>query len=206
MSPTRRTQPKGFRTKRAKHKLVFQPSDYSSGEGMMTKIWGPAKWHTLHTESFNYPVHPTESQKKHYRQSILLLQYILPCKYCRENLRKNLQAMPLTMKHMESRDSFSRYIYALHEKVNQMLGKNSHLTYEQVRDRYEHFRSRCTPAQAKKATQGKNIFPKTQKHSRKRKRKHTGCVTPLHGKKSKCVLRIVPQDHPSTSFSMSSEV
>jgi hypothetical protein len=199
-------------TKKIKHsRLVFRPEDYTSGEGMMTKIWGPAKWHTLHVESFNYPIHPTLADKKHYRDAILLLQYTLPCKYCRQNLRKNLRAMPLTMHQMESRDSFSRYIYALHEKVNTMLGKKSHLTYEQVRDRYEHFRSRCSTSESRSlAGSGTKKTPPPilikPKNNKKKTKKHTGCITPLHGKKSKCVLRIVPLDHPSSSFSMSSKI
>ena len=45
---------------------------------------------------------------------------------------------------MENRDKFSRYIYNLHETVNKMLGKQSGLSYCDVRERYEHFRSRCT--------------------------------------------------------------
>ena len=47
------------------------------------------------------------------------------------------------MCHMKDRDSFSRYIFKLHEIINKMLNKNSKLTYCQVRERYEHFRSRC---------------------------------------------------------------
>jgi hypothetical protein len=34
-------------------------------------------------------------------------------------------------------------VYELHELVNTVLGKKSGLCYEDVRDRYEHFRSRC---------------------------------------------------------------
>ena len=52
--------------------------------------------------------------------------------------------MPLTMKHMKNRNTFSRYIYRLHRLINKMLGKQSGLTYEAVRERYEHFRARCT--------------------------------------------------------------
>jgi len=48
------------------------------------------------------------------------------------------------MKHMESRATFSRYIYDLHEVINKMLKKRSGLSYDDVRERYEHFRSRCT--------------------------------------------------------------
>ena len=46
------------------------------------------------------------------------------------------------MSHMESRATFSKYVYDLHEVINKMLGKKSNLKYSDVRDRYEHFRAR----------------------------------------------------------------
>ena len=45
---------------------LFTENDYNSNDGMMTSIWGPPLWHSLHTISFNYPVQPTETQKKDY--------------------------------------------------------------------------------------------------------------------------------------------
>ena len=45
---------------------------------------------------------------------------------------------------MKNRYTFSKYIYKLHEKVNTLLNKKSGLTYCDVRERYEHFRSRCS--------------------------------------------------------------
>ena len=45
---------------------------------------------------------------------------------------------------MKNRFTFSKFIYDLHENINTMLGKTSGLTYSMVRERYEHFRSRCT--------------------------------------------------------------
>jgi hypothetical protein len=48
------------------------------------------------------------------------------------------------MKYMKNRDTFSRYIYNLHDVIYAMLKKKSNLTYCDVRERYEHFRSRCT--------------------------------------------------------------
>ena len=43
---------------------VFTKDDYNSGDGMLTAIWGPPMWHTLHTISFNYPVKPSKEQKE----------------------------------------------------------------------------------------------------------------------------------------------
>lgn len=172
-----------------KHR-VFKRGDYYSGDGFVTKIWGPAVWHMLHTISFNYPVNPTNEDKKHYRNFILSLQNILPCKYCRMNLKTNLKQMPLTMGNMKNRDSFSRYVYDLHELVNKMLDKKSGLTYCDVRERYEHFRSRCTEDKPLRLFK----YSKLNKTKKNIKEKEKGCTEPLYGKKSKCIIKIVPQE------------
>ena len=129
---------------RKKTKKVFKKKDYLSGDGMLTTIWGPSMWHFLHTMSFNYPVNPTKEDKINYRNFILNLKNVLPCRYCRENLKNNFKIYPLGLDEMKTRETFSKYIYNLHEIVNKMLGKKSGLSYSDVRDRYENFRSRCT--------------------------------------------------------------
>ena len=172
-------------------KRTFSKKDFLSGDGMMTKIWGPAMWHYLHTMSFNYPVNPTNEDKKNYRDFIINLKNVLPCKYCRINLTNNFKKKPIQMCHMKSRDTFSRYIYELHETVNKMLNKKSNLTYCEVRERYEHFRSRCTNEKPK-------VF--TFKKSKTLKKRENGCTEPLYGKKSKCVINIVPQEDRTATF------
>jgi hypothetical protein len=169
-----------------KKQRTFKKKDFLSGDGMLTTIWGPSMWHFLHIMSFNYPVKPSKEDKTHYRDFILSLQYILPCKYCRQNLKTNLKGNPLNMSDMESRDTFSRYIYKLHETINKLLGKKSGLSYCDVRERYEHFRSRCTQDSLK------ILKLKTLKNKKKTTEK--GCTEPLYGKKAKCVIKIVPQE------------
>uniref|UniRef100_A0A6C0BB34 thiol oxidase n=1 Tax=viral metagenome TaxID=1070528 RepID=A0A6C0BB34_9ZZZZ len=188
---------------------TYNKEDYLSGDGMLTTVWGPGIWLFLHTMSFNYPVEPTEADKQHYRDFVLNLQYVLPCKYCRMNLEKNFKQLPLTMADMRSRESFSRYIYELHELINRMLNKKSNLTYDDVRERYEHFRARCT----KDTKEKKIIANKTRRKKSKSKsksnlklnskmKKEKGCTEPLYGKKSKCILKIVPQDKNVDTFQM----
>ena len=75
---------------------IFTEKDYNSNDGMMTSIWGPTLWHSLHTISFNYPVNPTEEQKKNYYDFFIGLKNILPCGACRINYEKNLKQLPLT--------------------------------------------------------------------------------------------------------------
>ena len=178
-----------------KNKKIYTLNDYKNGDGMLTAVWGPSLWHYLHIMSFNYPVEPTNQDKINYRQFILNLQNVLPCKYCRINLKNNFKAHPLKMCHMKNRDSFSRYIFKLHEIINKMLNKNSNLKYCDVRERYEHFRSRCTQKQIKE-----KIFK--YKDSSNKTKKEKGCIEPLYGIKSKCVLKIIPDKSKTKTFTM----
>jgi len=189
MTQTRKNRNTNNKTR----KRVFTKKDYNSGDGMLTMAWGPAMWHYLHMMSFNYPVNPTPENKKQYKDFIVSLQHVLPCKYCRINLANNLKKKPLLACHMANRETFSRYVYELHETVNKMLHKKSNLSYCDVRERYEHFRSRCTDEKP-------TVF--NFKRSTTRKKKEKGCTEPLYGKKSRCVINIVPQEDKSATFKM----
>lgn len=169
-----------------KNNKVFNHKDYKSNDGFLTKVWGPPAWFFLHTVSFNYPNEPTEEDKKHYKEFIENLQFVLPCKYCRINLVKNLKQKPIKVRDLINRENFSRYVYELHELVNTMLNKKSNLSYDDVRNRYEHFRARCSQEEKK------IVLPK----------KEMGCNEPLYGKKSKCVIKIVPQENNCETFQM----
>ena len=165
---------------------TYTNEDYKSGEGMLTTVWGPSLWHFLHTMSFNYPNEPTNDQKHQYMNFIFSLEYILPCKYCRMNLKKNFKVVPLRISNMKNRYTFSKYIYDLHEHINKMLNKTSGLSYDSVKERYEHFRARCNIKEKPKVV----------------KVKEKGCTEPLYGKKSKCIIKIVPQTKKCNTFQM----
>jgi hypothetical protein len=168
---------------------VFTKKDFLSGDGMLTPVWGPSLWHFLHMMSFNYPVNPSKEDKKNYKEYMYNLQHILPCKFCRDNLKKNYKLFPITERVMKNRDSFSRYVYELHEIINKMLGKKSGLTYCDVRERYEHFRARCSDE-----LKSKTVKPPIIPSQITRKKKEKGCTEPLYGKYAKCVIKIVPQE------------
>lgn len=176
-----------------KKKYVYSENEYNSNDGMLTYVWGPPMWHYLHTMSFNYPVNPTKEDKKHYMDFILSLQHVLPCGKCRKNLKKNFKKLPLKFSNMKSRHTFSLYIYNLHEVVNKMLNKESHLSYEDVRERYEHFRARC-------AIPFSNMLDKIKELQTNTKKNEIGCTEPLYGEKSKCVLHIIPQNEKCDSI------
>lgn len=168
-------------------KKVFTEKDYNSGDGMLTSVWGPPLWHTLHTISFNYPVKPTKEDKENYYNYFNSLKDVLPCRYCRINLKNNLKKLPLKKSVFKNRETLSKWVYELHEEVNKMLKKKSKLSYEDVRERYEMFRSRCL----KKNSVGS--------------KKESGCVDSLYGIKSKCVLNIVPKETKCNSIKIDSK-
>ena len=196
LSLARKTQRR--RSSKSK-KSIFNSNDYKSKDGMLTYVWGPPLWHALHTISFNYPVDPTEKEKREYRKWFLGLKHVLPCRYCRENLTKNMKALPLTMERMKNRGTFSKYVYELHEHINTMLGKKSGLSYGDVRERYEHFRARCF--QGQEVPKHSASISSTNK-TRKKTKKEKGCTTPLYGKKSKCVMSIVPLNTKCETFTI----
>jgi hypothetical protein len=180
--------------KRKKQKKIYTKKHFQSGDGMVTSVWGPPLWHYLHTMSFNYPIKPTTADKKHYKNFILSMRYVLPCRHCRNNLIKNFKALPLTAANMKSREAFSRWVFKLHELVNTMLGKKSGLRYCDIRERYEHFRSRCTEDKKFSTRKIQAAVNKT------RKKKEKGCTEPLYGAKSKCIIKIVPKSKGGKSF------
>ena len=108
--------------------------------------------------------------------------------YASGGYKKNIKKLRLNLAVMKNRHSLSLWLFKLHEEINKNLGKKSGLTYAQVRDRYEAFRSRC-------------ITSKTVKKSKREK----GCVTPVYGVKSKCVLYIVPRTKKCKTLKISKQ-
>jgi len=162
-----------------KKNKIFTNADYNSPDGMLTSVWGPALWHSLHTISFNYPVKPSKKEKANYYIFFSSLENILPCRYCRLNLKKNLKKVKLNKSVFKNRETLSRWVYNLHETVNSMLGKKSGLSYNDVRTRYEFFRARCLNTETKK---------------------EKGCNDSLYGMKGKCIINIVPKKSKKQTF------
>ena len=76
-----------------------------------------------------------------------------------------------------------------------MLGKHIKISYDEVRDRYEHFRSRCSESEKKS-----DIIKQQTKSKRER-----GCNDSLYGSKSKCVIHIVPKNSKAVGFKMNAK-
>lgn len=114
--------------------------------GLITKIWGPPLWVSLHCITFGYPVEPTEQHKKDYMEYFIGVGNILPCKYCRESYKQFITSgnTKLTLDVMKDRESFTKWFYLVHEAVNAKLGVDYGVTYKDVVKRYESYRATCS--------------------------------------------------------------
>ena len=147
----------------------------NSNSGMMTKIWGPGLWVGMHSISFGYPIIPSDEQKKKYKDFFTLVADVLPCGYCRESYKNFITTEPTILNDqvMTDRKSLTKWLFDLHNRVNDKLGVDYDLTYEDVAKRYESYRALCV----------------------KTDRKATGCTTPLNIK-SKSFIRARIKDCP----------
>lgn len=114
--------------------------------GLVTKIWGPHLWKSLHCISFGFPKNPTEDQKNGYKLFFQSLAYVLPCQYCRESYSYFIKSEPtiLTDSVFDSRDDLTFWVYKLHQRVNNKLDMDYNVSFEQIVKRYESFRIKCS--------------------------------------------------------------
>lgn len=115
---------------------------------MNTKDWGPHMWYSLHTIAYNYPDKPTTEQRNHYKHFYESLQYMLPCKYCRESWKNFLKELPID-NYLHSRSAITFWIYLMHNKVNKKLREQGNKIskdppYEEICKKYESIRANCS--------------------------------------------------------------
>ena len=120
----------------------------NSNNGMMTTQWGPSGWFFLHNISFGFPIENSKINKElkqRYYAFFYNLQFVLPCKKCRDNYAKNINEKDtkLDLSVFNTRESFKKWLFNLHNKVNKLTGKNTQFTYQDLNDKYEKLRAKC---------------------------------------------------------------
>ena len=109
---------------------------------MDTKFWGPGGWVFLHTITFNYPWKYDEKNAEHRerrkftQQLFENLKFTLPCKYCRQSFADFLKRKPITP-HLRSRRALTRWLYDVHNMVNEKLRRQELEAAEQLFSRLE---------------------------------------------------------------------
>lgn len=114
-------------------------------EGLVPALWGPSTWESLHCISFNYPHNPTNEQKNNYKAYFMALQHVLPCCLCRASLGKFLLNGPtkLTDDVMTNRQTLTKWLYTLHNAVDNKLGTKYNISYKQLCDKYNKYIAKC---------------------------------------------------------------
>jgi len=123
-------------------------SNDNKNNGLITKIWGGPTWVALHSITFGYPINPTEEQKETYFQYFNNVGDVLPCRYCRESYKEFINEdntnYKLTMDVMKNRETLTKWLYYLHNRINKKLGVDYRVTYNDVVNRYEAYRAKCS--------------------------------------------------------------
>jgi hypothetical protein len=100
-----------------------------SDNGFFPSAWGPLLWNFMHIISMNYPCNPTPANKKQYRDFLVSLKNVLPCKLCRKHYTANISSGPtrLSREHFASRESLFEFMYNLHKKVSADVAKSKRM-------------------------------------------------------------------------------
>lgn len=109
-----------------------KPSKVYLQHNIGSNFWGPHLWVGLHSIAFGYPDNP--SRKEHNAAVLFFtnLQFLLPCKKCRDHYSELIKQMPV---NAFNRETLSRWIVNLHNAVNKDIGKKT-IDYEQVKRLY----------------------------------------------------------------------
>jgi hypothetical protein len=90
--------------------------------GLDPAVWGPHYWFFLHTISICYPLRPNSITKKKYYEFIQNIPMFIPIESIATYFSKLLDEYPITP-YLDTRDSFIRWMWFIHNKVNQKLEK-----------------------------------------------------------------------------------
>jgi hypothetical protein len=86
------------------------------------KVWGPHYWFFLHTISITYPHHPNAVTKKKYYDLIQNFHIFLPIENIATQFSDLLEQYPITP-YLDNRESFVRWTWFIHNKINEKLEK-----------------------------------------------------------------------------------
>lgn len=101
--------------------------------GVSTFVWGPSLWRVMHTLSFG-DVHELRTHEPAIAKFLTCLQDVLPCRHCRDSYKTFLTELP-DVQHALQTDTFRRWMYDLHDKVNVKL-QTASPSFDMVVKRY----------------------------------------------------------------------
>lgn len=97
-------------------------------------VWGPHYWFFLHTVAMTYPEHPNAVTKRKYYDLIQNMPLFIPRSDIGDKFGGILINYPVTP-YLDNRDSFVRWVWFIHNKINKTLDKEQISLYESL-DKY----------------------------------------------------------------------
>jgi len=104
-------------------------------------VWGPHMWFFLHTISMSYPARPNSVTKKKYYEFIQNLPMFIPVEHMSGEFTKLLNDYPV-QPYLDKRDTFIRWVWFIHNKINQKLEKPQITLSEFYKKYYEEYKSK----------------------------------------------------------------
>jgi hypothetical protein len=97
---------------------------------MNPTIWGPGLWRILSDVAYHSDLAHSTNKTHHEKvvQFFRSLQYLLPCRYCRDSYSSYINTLP-PHKHVSKRQALG-WVFTIHELVNDKLRKTERLSWE----------------------------------------------------------------------------
>ena len=102
-------------------------------------IWGPHYWFFLNTVAMTYPITPNNITKKKYYEFIQNLPIFLPHDEISNHFSNMLIKYPVTP-YLDSRDSFTRWIHFIHNRINIITNKPEITLKEAYQNYYDNYK------------------------------------------------------------------
>jgi|UniRef100_A0A6C0BHL8 hypothetical protein len=97
---------------------------------MQPSVWGPCLWRSIHVIALGYPYSPTDEDKKNYKEFYENFWKVIPCQKCSVNYKRHLEELEHIDGFLSSPDDLFSWTVALHNIVNNELGKRLYTVEE----------------------------------------------------------------------------
>jgi hypothetical protein len=87
-----------------------------------SNVWGPHFWFFIHSIAISYPNYPNVPLKKKYYEFIQNIPLFIPIQSMANDFAKLLNLYPV-QPYLDSRNSFVRWTWFIHNKINEKLEK-----------------------------------------------------------------------------------
>jgi len=99
------------------------------------KLWGSHTWAFLYYVILGYSETPSSEDKKHMKNLMMTLPYILPCIKCKQGMQEDIAKIPLTDKELSNKDMLLEWLVKINNLTNDRTN-TPHITVDKVKKKY----------------------------------------------------------------------